>query len=119
MGIRQLLSYPAAQGPGMRLAGETPKQFTYLDPKNITYPGVAVIAGAMLNFTEGDAGVRLWVSLVIALLFGGFILYLGLTDENNAERKIVQVFTFFVNTFLLWVTIFSVSVVSPQAITGS
>lgn len=118
MALRDFLGYPR---PTVGLAADTPQQFTFLDPKNITYPGVAVVAGVILNFVvtniTGSAS-RIWVSLIIALIFGGFILWQGLADPHNAQSKPSQVFVFAVNTTLLWILIFSVAAVDPAAIAG-
>lgn len=119
MALRDFLGYPK---PSVGLAADTPQQFTFLDPKNITYPGVAVAAGVILNFIvtnlTGEPS-RIWVSLIIAVVFGGFILWQGLSDRNNAQSKPSQVFVAVVNTALLWILIFSVAAVTPGAISGT
>jgi len=118
MTLRDFLGYPK---PAITLAADTPHQFTYLDPKNITYPAVAVIGGVFLNFlvtnVTGD-GPRIWIALAIALVFGGFILSQGIKDSNNAQSKGSQVFVCLVNTFMLWIVIFSVAAVPVAALTG-
>ncbi|GAA3920835.1 hypothetical protein [Microbacterium invictum] len=119
MALRDFLAYPK---PDIGIAADAPKQFTYLDPKNITYPGVAVVAGVILNFIVSNvtgSGTRLWVSLLIALAFGGFILWQSLTDKNNAQPVASQIFVLVVNTVLLWIAIFSVAAVEPGALTGA
>jgi hypothetical protein len=120
MALRDFLGYPKPSG--FSPSSAIPVQYTYLDPKNITYPGVAVIAGVILNFlatnVTGEAS-RIWVSLIISLIFGGFILFKGLTDGNNAEGVVTQVFVCLVNTFLLWIVVFSVAAVDPSTFTGT
>ena len=91
----------------MASAGRQP---LFLEPKNLTFPGVTIVAGSIVNFVSG--GIPEWkpiVALVIALVFGGFLIAMGLTDPKNTERRLVQWFVGLVNTVLLWMAVWGVA----------
>jgi len=84
----------------------------FLTAKTLTFPGVAVVGGTILNFITKNTGVgegAIWIALAIAVVFGGFLIFLGITDEKNKERKAVQLFVGVINTALLWITLWGVS----------
>ncbi|WP_231745474.1 hypothetical protein [Arthrobacter sp. EpRS71] len=85
----------------------------YLTAGNLTFPGVTVFAGVILNFvTSNTDGNRLWIALAIALIFGAFITWLAWSDPKEVTTPQVrgtQIFIGFFNTMLLWISIFGVS----------
>lgn len=86
------------------------RQPLFLEPKNLTFPGVTIVAGTLANFAAG--GIPEWkplIALVIAVVFGGFLIAIGLTDPQNRERKLIQWFVGVVNTALLWMAVWGVS----------
>jgi hypothetical protein len=90
----------------------------FLEKKNLTFPGVSVVSGVILNFTTatfGGADNKVWIAAIIAVLFGGFIVYLGLKDKENKESGPSQFFVGLVNTLLLWITTYGVASVPAVA----
>ncbi|MBV1778683.1 hypothetical protein KRR55_06095 [Paeniglutamicibacter sp. ABSL32-1] len=84
-----------------------------MTPENLTFPGVAVVAGSLMNFfADNLGGSRLWISLVIAVVFGAFVTMLAFTAKNRVSstgKNITDIFVGLVNTLLLWITTFGVS----------
>lgn len=86
------------------------RQPLFLEAKNLTFPGVTVVAGMLVNVAA--AGIPEWkalIALAVALVFGGFLIAIGLTDPKNTERRLVQCFVGVVNTALLWIAVWGVS----------
>jgi uncharacterized membrane-anchored protein len=119
-GLRNLLSLRSTQRLRTQEAGtETvssdadSNQALYLTPGNLTFPGVTVAAGAILNFVATDSGgTRLVIAAIIAFVFGSFITYLGLSDSQahqDARSRTISVFVGVINTALLWISIYGVS----------
>ncbi len=94
-------------------ASATDRQPLFLTAENLTFPGVTVIAGTLLNALVSDtSNLRIWVAGIIAAIFGGFITWVGLTDPLNQPTprdKKIQGFVGFINTALLWISILGVA----------
>src|SRR4051794_5680945 len=61
----------------------TPNENLYLTPASLTFPGVTLFCGTLLNFLTTNFPVaRIWTAAAIALIVGTFILYLGLSDPD-------------------------------------
>lgn len=138
MGLREMLSVQVGTGrgpvtgdglsvqglePGRRVDsgtvgegdggdGGASNQPLFLTAKNLTFPGVTVLGGLILNFivkNTGADGAALWIALAIALVFGGLLTWIGLTDPKNRQSKPIQLVVGIINTALLWIALFGVS----------
>lgn len=95
--------------------GGTMNQSLFLTPANLTFPGVAVVAGVILNFFNANlGGSRFLVALGVALVFGVILTVVAFTEGDNIVKlspvkTILALFIGLVNTALLWITIFGVS----------
>jgi hypothetical protein len=109
MSIRDWFSIRKAGG-GVADFSEPGRQPLFLEYKNLTFPGVVVVAGTIVNFAaSGAPELKLGIAALIAIIFGGFMIWIGLTDKENAERKPIQAFVGLVNTALLWITIYGMA----------
>lgn len=111
--LRKFLSLkPRVESDVRNLTGDQ-NQALFLTAGNLTFPGVAVVAGSILNFLAVNiGGNRLWIALIIALVFGGFVTWLALTDpkaDQTGQGKVKGGFVGLINTVLLWISTFGVS----------
>ncbi|WP_182378686.1 hypothetical protein [Nocardioides sp. WS12] len=97
--------------PAAPIAQEDPKkQPLFLTAGNLTFPGVTVVAGSILNAVASDSGTtRAWATVVIALAFGGFITWLSYSDADSTKKKATDIFIGVVNTALLAISMYGVS----------
>lgn len=97
----------------------TSQDALWLSKENLTFPAVTVVAGIILNFVlDSTNGPRVWWSLTIAVIFGGFLTYLGISDPKSPKTsrdRAIAVFVGLVNTVLLWITIWGVSSIGKAA----
>lgn len=105
---------PTGGSPEEQTEGSVSKsnQPLFLEPKNLSFPGVTVVGGTILNFLIKNTGAQssaIWIALAVAVAFGGFLIFLGLSDKQNRQPRLVQVFIGIVNTALLWILLFGVS----------
>lgn len=110
--LRDFLSLRRRSTGDFEAASES-NQALYLTAGNLTFPGVTVVAGTILNFVTDDADAgRIWIALAIALIFGAFITWLAWTDEKavtTTNGRATELFVGLVNTALLWISIYGVS----------
>lgn len=91
-------------------AVDTKKQPLFLTAGNLTFPGVTVVAGSILNTVAHDSGTwRAWVTVIIAAVFGGFITWLSYSDTDSTKKKATDIFVGVVNTVLLGISMYGVS----------
>jgi hypothetical protein len=119
-----LLSVPAPRPAGAASAttgggSGVADRSLYLTASNLTFPGVAVVAGVILNFlTANLGGNRFWVALAIAVLFGIIVVLRGFLSPDDVTTatpgdKVLAIITAMINTVLLWIAIFGVSSIPP------
>lgn len=95
----------------------------FFDLKSLTFTGSTAVAGLLVGFLVGWLGIpefRILVALGVAVLFGiGITLLAIFNDEQvGGTRVVVQAVILGVfNTFVLWVSISGVAVVTGQALT--
>ena len=64
------------------------KQPLFLTAGDLTFPGVTVVAGSILNAVAGDSGTwRAWAAAIIAVVFGAFITWLSPPRTRTARRR--------------------------------
>jgi hypothetical protein len=98
--------------PGQSPSTTVTKNLVYLEPGSLTFPGVTLIAGIILNFVLKNSGMELnvfWFSGAVALVFGALLMWVGLTSKENKDAKPKQIVTGVINSVVLWITIFGVA----------
>lgn len=104
-------------------AKQSPTQNLFVTAQSLTFSGVTLVGGVVLNFlTANIGGTRLWVALGVAVVLGLIVTAVAIATPHSswtgAPNKLIAVVIALVNTFVLWISLFGISSI-PNMLVGT